>query len=63
VQADWAEWFYTLCYARPEVEAIVWWGLSDPAFIPGSGWLRRDGTPKESYHRMRALLREWGHAR
>jgi endo-1,4-beta-xylanase len=63
VQADWAEWFYTLCYARPEVQAIVWWGLSDPAFIPGSGWLRRDGTPKEVYHRMRALLRGWGHAR
>lgn len=63
VQADWAEWFYTLCYARPDVEAVVWWGLSDPAFIPGGGWLRSDGTPKESYHRMRALLRGWSHMR
>jgi endo-1,4-beta-xylanase len=61
VQADWAEWFYTVCYARPDVEAITWWGLTDPAFIPGSGWLRGDGVPKESYHRMRALLRQWGH--
>lgn len=63
VQADWAEWFYTLCYARPDVQAAIWWGLSDPAFIPGSGWLRSDGTPKECYHRMRALLRSWGHGR
>ena len=63
VQADWAEWFYTLCYARPDVEAIVWWGMGDPAFIPGSGWLRSDGTPKESYHRVHALLRSWGHVR
>jgi len=63
VQADWAEWFYTLCYARPDVEAITWWNLSDPAFIPGSGWLREDGTPKESYNRVRALLRAWGRAR
>jgi GH35 family endo-1,4-beta-xylanase len=63
VQADWTEWFYTLCYARPDIEAITWWSLSDPAFIPGGGWLRSDGTPKESYHRVRALLRDWGHAR
>jgi hypothetical protein len=41
---------------------MVWWGLSDPAFIPAAGGLR-DGTPKESYHRMRALLRGWGHGR
>jgi endo-1,4-beta-xylanase len=59
VQADWTEWFYTLCYARPDVEAVTWWNLGDPAFIPGAGWLRGDGTPKESYHRMRALLRSW----
>lgn len=63
VQADWAEWFYTLCYARPDVEAVTWWNLADPAFIPSSGWLRDDGTPKESCHRVRALLRSWGHAR
>lgn len=60
VQADWAEWFYTVCYARPDVEALTWWDLGDPAFIPGGGWLRQDGTPKESYQRVRALLRAWG---
>ena len=59
VQADWAEWFYTLCYARSDVEAITWWNLADPAFIPGAGWLRQDGTPKESYYRVRALMGAW----
>lgn len=63
VQADWLEWFYTICYARPEVEAITWWNLADPAFIPGGGMLREDTTPKESYCRLGALLRQWGFTR
>ena len=62
VQADWAEWFYTVCYARPEIEAITWWDFSDPAFIATGGLVREDGTPKESYHRLRALLHGWGFA-
>ncbi len=60
VQADWVEWFYTMAYARPEVEAITWWDFSDPAFIPTGGFVREDATPKESYHRLRALLSQWG---
>jgi len=63
VQADWAEWFYTMCYARPEIGAITWWDFADPAFIPTGGFVREDGTPKESYHRLRALLRSWGFLR
>ena len=35
----------------------------DPAFIPASGFLREDATPKESFYRLRALLRGWGFAR
>ncbi|MHC4788705.1 MAG: endo-1,4-beta-xylanase [Planctomycetota bacterium] len=60
VQADWVEWFYTMAYARPEVEALTWWDFSDPSFVPGAGYLREDATPKESYYRLRALLRNWG---
>ncbi len=63
VQADWMEWFYTMCYARPEVEALTWWSIADPAFIPRGGFVREDATPKESYHRLGALLRGWGIAR
>jgi hypothetical protein len=48
-----------LCCARRDVGAITWWDFSDPAFIPTAGLVREDATPKESYLRLRALLREW----
>ncbi len=59
-QADWVEWFYTMCYARPEVTAITWWDFKDPAFIPTSGFLREDETPRESFFRLKALEHSWG---
>jgi len=62
VQADWMEWFYTIAYARPEIEAITWWNFSDPAFIPTSGFLRRDRTPREIFFRFEALKKTWGFA-
>ena len=55
VQADWMEWFYTMVYARDEIEAITWWDFRDPAFIKTSGFLYEDETPKEIYFRLRAL--------
>jgi endo-1,4-beta-xylanase len=60
VQADWVEWFYTMCYARPEITAITWWDFKDPAFIPTSGYLREDETPRESFFRLKALEHSWG---
>ncbi len=59
VQADWVEWFYTMCYARPEITAITWWDFKDPAFIPTSGFLRKDETPRESFFRLKALEKSW----
>ncbi len=59
VQADWLKWFYTICYARPDVEAITWWDFADPAFIPMAGLFRENGIPKEAYLRLRALTRRW----
>ncbi len=58
VQADWMEWFYTMAYARDEIEAITWWGFSDPAFIKTSGFLYEDETPKEMYFRLKALKKK-----
>jgi len=55
VQADWMEWFYTMSYARKEIEAITWWDFGDPAFIPTSGFLYEDETPKEMYFRLLSL--------
>ncbi|MFC1717563.1 endo-1,4-beta-xylanase [Candidatus Poribacteria bacterium] len=58
VQADWLEWFYTMAYARDEIDAITWWGFSDPAFIKTSGFLYEDETPKEMYFRLKALRKK-----
>jgi len=59
VQADWMEWFYTMAYARPEIRAITWWDFADRAFIPTSGFLREDQTPRELFFRLQALKRSW----
>jgi hypothetical protein len=56
-QAEWLEWFYTLAYARPELEAITWWDFADPAFIATSGFLHEDNTPREMFYRLQALRR------
>jgi len=58
-QADWVEQFYTIAFSKPYLEAVTWWDLSDPAFIPHGGLLRQDLTPKESYTRLAALLARW----
>lgn len=58
-QADWVERFYTLAFSKPWIEAITWWDLTDPAFVPHGGLLNRDLTPKESYRRLAALLKKW----
>jgi endo-1,4-beta-xylanase len=55
VQADWMEWFYTLCFARQEIKAITWWDFNDPGFIPTGGVTTVDGRPKESLFRLRTL--------
>ncbi len=59
IQADWVEQFYTLCYSKPEIEAITWWDFSDPAFIPHGGLLGADMKPKPAYERLAALLASW----
>ena len=59
VQADWVEQFYTLCYSKPQVEAITWWDFADPAFIPYGGFLDEKFQPKESYGRLKRLIASW----
>jgi GH35 family endo-1,4-beta-xylanase len=58
-QADWFEQFYTIAYSKPWIFAVSTWDLADPAFIPHGGLVREDGSPKESYVRLAALLRGW----
>jgi len=59
IQADWVEQFYTLCYSKPEIQAISWWDLADPAFIPHGGFVYPDYRPKQSYERLSRLLAQW----
>jgi GH35 family endo-1,4-beta-xylanase len=61
LQADWIEDFYTISYARPEVEAMTWWSFSDrTSYIPGAGLMKADASPKEALFRLRELERSWG---
>lgn len=55
VQADWLDWFYTICYAREKIKAITWWSFNDPGFIPSGGVTTEDFIPKESLFRLRQL--------
>ena len=60
VQADWVEQFYTLCYSKPYIQAITWWDFADRGnFWPHGGLLQADMTPKEAYHRLANLMKEW----
>ena len=61
IQADWIEQFYTLCYSKPYIKAITWWELSDRKFHfwAHGGLLRPDGQPKESFYRLKTLLKQW----
>jgi hypothetical protein len=59
IQADWAESVYTMLFSKPYIEAITWWDLADPAFVPHGGLINADMKPKESYSRLKSLLDKW----
>lgn len=63
IQADWVEQFYTLCYSKPQIQAVSWWDFSDPGTPRHGGFLREDFTPKQSYNRLAKLLAEWRNMR
>jgi GH35 family endo-1,4-beta-xylanase len=58
-QAEWVEAYYTICYAKPAIEAITWWDFCDPAFIPHGGFADENLRPKEAYHRLKKLVTHW----
>ena len=60
LQADWMEWFYTISYAHQSVEALTWWSISDPGYVPASGMVHESGEPKEICFRLKALQQQWG---
>ena len=58
-QADWIEAFYTLCYAKPDLEAVTWWDFTDGAFLAHGGMVHEDLRPKEGFRRLKGLLDAW----
>ena len=56
IQADYIESAYTLAYSKPYVEAITYWDFNGAGH---DGFIRADGTPKESYHRLMDLIAKW----
>jgi endo-1,4-beta-xylanase len=64
-QADWLEAVYTICYSHPQIETAGWWDLADVGghFWPHGGLLNKDFTPKESFHRLVKIQKDWGVAR
>jgi len=56
IQADYVESAYTLAYSKPYVEAITYWDFTG---IGHDGFIRGDGTPRESYHRLKDLIAKW----
>ncbi|MDO9254241.1 MAG: endo-1,4-beta-xylanase [Bacteroidales bacterium] len=59
IQADWVESVYTMLYSKPYIDAITWWDLADPAFVPHGGLINANMKPKESYFRLKSLLDKW----
>jgi GH35 family endo-1,4-beta-xylanase len=59
IQADWVEQFYTICFSKPEVQAITWWDFKDPGYMPNGGFVTADLRPKPSYERLTKLIRSW----
>jgi len=61
-QADELEDWYRTLASHPLVEAITYWGLGDRSIWLGApgGLLRRDGSPKPSFDRLKNLIKgEW----
>ena len=56
VQADWVEAVYTIAYSKPWVEAISYWDFNGKGH---DGFVQEDGTPRESYRRLKNLRGKW----
>ncbi len=64
-QADWTEAMFTIMYSHQQVEVCGWWDLDDAGghFWPHGGLLKKDRSPKESYHRLLKIQKDWGVSR
>ncbi len=60
LQADWLEETFTIFYSKPYIHSVSWYDFADfRTFIPNGGLIRVDGTRKQSFNRLKSLLRSW----
>jgi hypothetical protein len=58
-QAEEVVMHYKTLFARPLVEGITWWDLSDGGWLNApAGLLRKDHTPKPAYEALLKLVKE-----
>ncbi len=58
-QAEYLEKFYTVLFSHPDVEAIIYFSLTDKNAWMGSptGLLRKDMSPKPAYDKLHHLMK------
>ncbi|MFI5377683.1 MAG: DUF6798 domain-containing protein [Tepidisphaerales bacterium] len=57
LQADFAEWFYTVLFSHPACEAINYWNFGPDTLLGGAGMLDDKYKPKPVFDRLKALIR------
>jgi endo-1,4-beta-xylanase len=59
IQADWLEQFYTICYSKPQIQAITWWDFKDRNSTNPHGLLNEKMQKKPAYDRVHRLVESW----
>ncbi len=57
LQADFAEWFFTVCFSHPACEAINYWNFGPDSLLGGAGMVDDNYQPKPMYNRLKSLIR------
>jgi endo-1,4-beta-xylanase len=57
LQADFAEWFFTVCFSHPACEAVNYWNFGPDSLLGGAGMLDDNYQPKPMFNRLKALIR------
>lgn len=62
-QAEYAEKFYKICLAHPNVKGVIWWDLWDGAsWLDQGGLINEDMNKKEVYKRIDDLINDEWHS-
>lgn len=57
LQAEYAEWFYTIFFSHPACDAINYWNFTNDSSQPGAGLLTANAKPTPMYTKLKELIR------